>query len=234
MNNFRLGLRDGVPIAIGYVSVSFSFGIAAVAAGLTWWQALLISMTNLTSSGQFAGISIIANAGAYMEMAMTQFVINLRYSLMGISLSQKLDDRFKAVYKVVLGHAITDEIFAVSMSGAGKVTPSYFLGLSLLPYGGWSLGTLLGAVCGNILPVSVSTALGIAIYGMFIAILVPVMKESRAVLKVVLLAVAISCCIYYLPAFQDISAGTSIIICAVAASVVGALLFPIEEGGEEQ
>lgn len=230
MEQFLQGMKDGSPIGIGYFSVSFTFGLAAISSGLSWWESLLVSMMNLTSAGQFAGITVMAAAGSYLELAVSQFVINLRYALMSISLSQKVDSQFGAGKKLILGFANTDEIFAVAMSREGEVSSRYFGGLSVLPYLGWTLGTLAGAVCGNILPRQVSDALGLAIYGMFIAIIVPMMKKDSRILKMVLLAVALSCCIYYIPMFQRISEGFAIIICAVAASAAGALLFPIEEG----
>ncbi len=229
MEQFLQGMKDGSPIGIGYFSVSFTFGLAAVASGLSWWESLLVSMMNLTSAGQFAGITVMAAAGSYLELAVSQFVINLRYALMSISLSQKVDSRFGAAKKLILGFANTDEIFAVAMSREGEVGSRYFCGLAVLPYLGWTFGTLAGAVCGNILPRQVSDALGLAIYGMFIAIVVPAAKKDSRILKMVLLAVALSCCIYYVPMFQHISGGFSIIICAVAASAAGALFFPIEE-----
>ncbi len=229
MKQFLQGIKDGSAIGIGYFSVSFTFGLAAVSSGLCWWEALLISMMNLTSAGQFAGITVMASAGTYVEMAVSQFVINLRYALMGISLSQKVDCRFKAGKKSILGFAITDEIFAVAMSRDGEVSSIYFGGLAVLPYLGWTIGTLTGAICGNILPKSISDALGIAIYGMFIAIVVPAMKEDSRILKMAALAVLFSCCMHYMPLLRHVSEGFSIIICAVAASAVGAAFFPIEE-----
>ena len=172
MKQFLQGFKDGSAIGIGYLSVSFTFGLAAVSSGLCWWEALLVSMMNLTSAGQFAGITIMAAAGSYIEMAISQFVINLRYALMSISLSQKVDREFHTAQKMFLGFANTDEIFAVAMSRQGEVSSQYLAGLAVLPYLGWTFGTLAGAVCGNILPQNVSDALGLAIYGMFIAIFV--------------------------------------------------------------
>lgn len=226
---FRCGIRDGMAIGIGYFSVAFSFGLTAVASGIEWWQAVLISMTNLTSSGQFAGIGIIVGAGSYIEMAMTQLVINMRYSLMGISLSQKLSPRFRLWQQLILGHCNTDEIFAVAMSRRGNIEPSYMAGLSVLPYIGWAGGTLVGAVCGNILPSMVSNALGIMIYGMFLAIIIPAMRREHPVLVVVCAAAALSCILHFVPVFDFITDGFSIIICAVAASALGAWLYPVEE-----
>ncbi|MDD6763259.1 MAG: AzlC family ABC transporter permease [Clostridiales bacterium] len=229
---FKTGIIDGLPIAVGYLAVSFSFGIAAVAAGLSPVEAIIISMTNLTSAGQFASIGIITSGGSYIEMALSQFVINLRYALMGISLSQKLDKSFTRLHALLLGHALTDEIFAVAASRSKKVRPVYFFGLAVLPYIGWSLGTAAGAVFGALLPDKLCSALSVSIYGMFIAIIVPAMKKSRAYLTVTMLAVAISCCLHYVKLFESISSGFAIIICAVIASAAGALIFP--EGGEEQ
>lgn len=229
MEQFVQGIKDGSAIGIGYLSVSFTFGLAAVSSGLSWWEALLMSMLNLTSAGQFAGITVMAAAGSYIEMAVSQFVINLRYALMSISLSQKVDEHFKIGKKSVLGFAVTDEIFAVAMSRKGEVSSIYFAGLAILPYLGWTFGTLAGAVLGNILPQNVSDALGIAIYGMFIAIIIPAMKQDSKILKMTMLAVALSFCMYYIPGLKNISQGFAIIICAVIASAVGAVCFPIEE-----
>lgn len=234
MKQFMQGIRDGSAIGIGYLSVSFTFGLAAVSSGLQWWEALFVSMMNLTSAGQFAGITIMAAAGTYIEMALSQFVINLRYALMSISLSQKVDKDFHAGKKMLLGFAVTDEIFAVAMSREGEVSSRYFAGLAVLPYLGWTAGTLGGAVCGNILPQNVSDALGLAIYGMFIAIIVPAMKKDSRILKITLLAVAFSFALYYLPGLKNISSGFAVIICAVAASAVGAVCFPMEEEKQEE
>lgn len=229
MSFFKRGFHDGLAIGIGYFSVAFSFGLTAVASGIEWWQAVLISFTNLTSSGQFAGISIIAAAGSYIEMAMTEFVINMRYALMGISLSQKLSHRFTVWQQLILGHCNTDEIFAVAMSRDGDIEPAYMAGLAVLPYIGWTSGTLAGAVCGNILPEMLSNALGIMIYGMFLAIIVPAMKREHPILVVASAAILLSCVIHFVPVFSFITDGFSIIICAVAASALGAWLYPVRE-----
>lgn len=232
-NDFIQGIRDGSAIGIGYLSVSFTFGIAAVSGGLNWWQAFVVSLMNLTSAGQFAGITIMASLGTYLEMAVSQFVINLRYALMSISLSQKVDRDFVWQRKMILGFAVTDEIFAVAMSRQGEVSSRYFAGLTVLPLLGWNFGTLAGAVLGDILPGNIVSALGLAIYGMFIAIVVPVVKEDKKIRLMVLLAIFLSFCLYYLPGLKEISSGFAIIIASVLASAVGAWLFPVEEEGEE-
>ena len=232
MKQFIQGVKDGGAIGIGYLSVSFTFGLEAASSGLLWWEALLVSMMNLSSAGQFAGITIMAAAGTYIEMALSQFVINLRYALMSISLSQKVSPEFGSGKKMLLGFAVTDEIFAVAMSRQGEVSSKYFAGLAVLPYLGWTSGTLAGAVCGNILPDTVTDALGLAIYGMFIAIIISAMKKDSRILKITLLAVVFSFAMYYLPGLKMISSGFAVIICAVAASVVGAVCFPMEEEEE--
>lgn len=230
------GIKDGIPIALGYLSVSFGFGIMAVSNGLSVFAAVLISMTNLTSAGQVAGLTVIASNGSMIEMAIAQLVINLRYSLMSLSLSQKLDRRFTVLSRLAVSFGITDEIFAVSSGKPHEVSKQYMAGLISLPWVGWALGTLLGAAAGEILPEKLKAALGIAIYGMFVAIFVPAARKAFGVLCVVVIAVAASCCLRYIPVFSGISEGFAIIICTVIAAVIGAVCFPVpmnEEGGGE-
>lgn len=233
MDDFKQGMRDGIPIAMGYVPVSFTFGLMAVSVGMTWWQALLISVTNLTSAGQFAGLDIMAAGGAYMEMALTEFIINLRYALMSLSLSQKLDSSMTLAHRFAISYGITDEIFGVASSRNSEVGRRYLYGLITVPFLGWQAGTLFGALLGGVLPQMVSDALGIAIYGMFLAIIIPQARQDRACLKVILLAVILSCGFHWIPVLQKISSGFVIIICAVAASALGAWLYPLENTKEE-
>lgn len=223
--DFVCGLKAGVPIGLGYLSVSFTFGIIAVSYGFYWWQAVMISMLNLTSAGQFAGIGIMQSPGQYVEMFISQLTINIRYSFMTIALSQKTNPRFRGIYRWILGAATTDEIFAVAVARE-EVSRSYYFGLMVIPYFGWTLGTLMGAVLGNILPPSLISALGLAIYSMFVAIVIPEMKKVRAVVYVVAFALAMSCLFAYLPSLKAISTGISVSICAVTAAAVGAVLFP--------
>lgn len=232
-NSFKRGLSDGIPIALGYLSVAFTFGIAAVAGGVSIPVAILISMTNLTSAGQFAGLNLILTGGSIFEMALTQLVINARYALMSLSLTQKFSASVNRFTRALLAFGNTDEIFAVASSKSSDVGAKYFLGLMTLPYFGWALGTALGAVAGNILPASITACLGIAIYGMFIAIIVPPAKKFAPILKVIIFAVTLSAILYYVPLFNFISSGFSIIICAVLASLYGAMRHPIEEGENE-
>ncbi|MBQ2581835.1 MAG: AzlC family ABC transporter permease [Ruminococcus sp.] len=235
MSNFRKGLRDGIPIALGYLSVSFTFGLQCISVGLSWWQAFLISLTNVTSAGQFAGLGIMTAGSGLFEMACTQLVINMRYSLMALSLSQKTDKSVKGIHRWGIGFGITDEIFAVAMGNRSEVSKQYMYGLILLPVIGWSGGTLLGAVAGSLLPDVVRSALCIAIYGMFLAIIIPPAKKSSSVLKVILIAVALSCCFRYVPFLnKHISGGFAIIISTIAAAAIGAALFPTPEKQETE
>lgn len=231
--DFLKGMLHGVPICLGYLAVSFSFGIFAVAQGLSIFETVLISMFNLTSAGQLAGVPIIACGGSLLELASTQLFINLRYALMSVSLSQRLDGKVGLIDRLLIGFGVTDEVFAVSVSQPSEVSKQYMAGLILVPYFGWAGGTLLGAVAGNILPSVVTTALGVAIYGMLTAIVVPPMRDHRPTALCVLLAVALSCAFRYVPYLSQVSAGFVIIICSVVASALLALLRPIPQETEE-
>lgn len=230
--DFLQGLKAGLPVGLGYFSVSFAFGVAAVQNGLSVLNAVLISLTNLTSAGQLAGLSVIAAAGSLIEMAATQFVINLRYALMSISLSQKLEHSVTMLDRMLLSFGVTDENFAIAMNKKGAVTASYFYGLMSLPILCWTGGTFFGAAAGEILPAAVLSALGVAIYGMFVAIVLPVAKKSLAVALVAGLAMALSCCFAWVPFFNQVSGGFAIIISAVVAAMVGALFFQLGEEDE--
>ena len=225
---FIRGLMSGIPICLGYVSVSFAFGIYAVESGLSIFQALLLSMMCVTSAGQLAAVPIIAGGGGLMELALSQLVINMRYSLMSISLSQKLDGTIRLPHRFAIAFVNTDEVFAVA-SNQRSVNKWSMFGLMLTPWLGWSGGTLLGAVAGNILPVIVTSSLGVAIYGMFIAIVVPEAKKSAPTAICVVIAVVLSCAFYYVPALKSIPSGFTVILCAVAASAIMAAVAPIPE-----
>lgn len=229
---FQKGIRDGLPICLGYISVSFAFGMAVVSGGMPAWVAVLISMTNLTSAGQFAGLDIILNGGMYLELAVTTFVINIRYMLMSLSLAQKVDGAMTLLQRCAVSFGVTDEIFAVAMQQKGEVNTRYFAGLMLTPYIGWAAGTLAGATAAGILPLSVRTALGIAIYGMFIAIIIPPASKSKPVAIVVGMAAALSCIFRWTPVLCQISSGWVIIICAVVVSALAALRYPVREEEE--
>ena len=226
------GLLDGVPIALGYLSVSFGFGILAVRSGLTALASVVISATNLTSAGQAAGIAIIAAGGSFFEMALTQLVINLRYGLMSISLSQKLDDTFNTPRRLLVAYGITDEIFAVASAQKGLLTARYMYGLISISTLGWCTGTLLGASAGQFLPESLTNAMGIVLYAMFIAIVIPPAKKSRGVLAVASTAAVCSMLFKYL--LPQVTGGFAIIFSAIIAAIAGALVFPVSDDEEAE
>lgn len=231
---FLKGVKDGLPICLGYVSVSFVFGMMCVESGLPAWVAALISMTNLTSAGQFAGLSLILSGAPLVEIGITTFVINLRYMLMSLSLSQKVDAKMSTFTRALLSFGNTDEVFAVCMQQKGPVTTPYMSGLVACVYVGWALGTILGATVTGILPPMVRSAMGIAIYGMFIAIIIPPSRTLRPVLLTVLISMAISSLFYYTPVLNQLSRGWVIILCAVCVSALMAWLFPVKQTQQEE
>ena len=232
--SFRKGLQDGIPIGLGYFAVSFTFGIMAIQSGLTAWQAVLISLTNLTSAGQFAGIGIMAAGGSLWEMALTQLVINLRYCLMSFSLSQKLEKGVSNSHRLAVAFGVTDEIFGVSASQEGRISPWYNYGVMCVAIPGWVLGTLAGAISGNLLPDFMMSALSVAIYGMFLAIIIPPAKKNRAVLWVVAAAMVISTLFKVVPLLSAVSSGFVIIITTLIVAGAAAYFCPIEEEKEEE
>ena len=233
-NSFLKGIKDGFPICIGYLSISFAFGIYACSCGLSIWEAVIMSITNLTSAGQLASVPIIVAGGTLAELAVSQLVINMRYALMSVSLSQKLGKSVKMFDRFIIAFANTDEVFAVASSNEGTVGKRYLYGLILTPPLGWTLGTLLGAAAGNILPEMLVSALGIAIYGMFIAIVMPKVRTEKSTALCVVVAILLSCLFYYVPALKVIPAGFTIIICAVVASGIFALVAPLNIAEEEE
>ena len=218
-----------MPVCIGYFSVSFGFGAMAVAQGLRLWHAILISATNLTSAGQFAGLTVIAAGATLLEMILTQLVINSRYALMSLALGPRLGPEVGTGQRLLAAFFNTDEIFALGMARQGKLTVSYFLGAGLVAALGWTGGTALGALAGSVLPADIRAALGVMLYGMFIAIVVPQARQEKAVLVSVALALVCSCLFAWVPGLRDVSAGLAIVICTVTAAAVCAVLFPVKE-----
>ena len=229
--DFTNGLKDGIPIALGYFSVSMAFGLTAAMLGFPVWSAVLVSLTNVTSAGQAAAIQIMAHCGKLLEIAITTLIINMRYFLMSLSVSQKADGNMSVLKRMAVSFGITDEVFAVSMQRKTPLTASYMAGLILLPVIGWSAGTFTGAIATNLLPPEVSAAMGIALYGMFIAIIIPPARENRNVLLTVIMAVAAGFIFHYMPVLKNISSGWTTIIITVAVSAVAATFMPIKEEG---
>lgn len=226
---FTAGIRDGIPICLGYIAVSFTFGIMAKNAGISTWEAVLISASNVTSAGQFAGLSLITASASYWEMAVTQFIINLRYCLMSCSLSQKLDTHSPFFHRFFISYGVTDEIFGVSVNVKGKLSPFYSYGIIGVAVPGWVLGTFLGIVSGNILPARVISALSVALYGMFIAIIIPPFHDSKVLRGLVILSMVLSLIFTKAPVLSQISSGFRIIILTLIIAGGAAILFPVED-----
>lgn len=228
-NDFKAGVKHGIPICLGYIPVSFTFGLMAVSAGIPKWTAILISLTNLTSAGQFAGITLISAGTAYFELGLTVFIINLRYMLMSLSISQKIDRKINTLQRMLFSFGITDETYVVASLQPNKLSSSYLFGLISMPIFGWNLGTILGVFISDLLPLTLQNAMGIALYGMFIALIVPPARKERKILVIIMIAVAIMCMFRYISIFSGISSGFRIIISSVVAAAVGAYFFPNKE-----
>lgn len=226
------GFKDGIPIGLGYFAVSFTFGIMASKAGLTPWQSVVMSFTNLTSAGQFAGLSIVAAGSSLAEMAFTQIIINLRYCLMSCSLSQKLQEKTPFFHRFFMGYGVTDEIFGVSVCKPGFLSPWYSYGLILAAVPGWTLGTLAGSLSGGLLPARIMSALSVALYGMFLAVIIPPAKTNRILAKVILVSMVCSLIFSMIPVLNRISPGFKIIILTVIIAGIAAFVFPVDDGEE--
>ena len=228
-NAYRTGVQRGLPVGIGYFSVSFGFGAMAAAQGIRALDAALISLTNLTSAGQFAGLTLIVAGAGVWELILTMLVINSRYALMSLALSQRMGQKIGFFPRLFIAFFNTDEIFALAMAEKQPLTVPFLLGLGLTPILGWTAGTLCGALAGSVLPSSIRTALGVMLYGMFIAIVVPPAKQEKPVLVAVVLALVLSCLFRWVPGLDRVSAGIAIVVCTVAAAAVCAWLFPVEQ-----
>ena len=231
--HFLSGMRDGIPVCLGYFAVSFAFGIQASAIGLSVFESAVLSAANVTSAGQFAALGIIAAGASYIELAFTQLIINLRYFLMSCALSQRLSPSVHPLHRFLIAYGVTDEIFALSAAQPMPLSPFYSYGQIAVSIPGWVLGTIFGAAAGNILPAVLTNALGIALYGMFVAIVVPPAKKDRVVAGVALSAMALSTAFAVVPLLSRISSGFRIILITVAVSAAAAWLFPVPDEEKE-
>ena len=226
---FKKGLKAGVPIATGYLAVSFTLGIAAKKVGMNTFQATLMSFLNLTSAGEFAAIGLIGTGASYLEMAITQFIINIRYFLMSCALSQKLEKNLPFFHRFFLAFGITDEIFGLSVSVSGKLNPYYTYGMMTLAIPGWALGTCLGVITGNALSPRILSAFSVALYGMFLAVIVPPMRKNKILAGIVIISMFMSGLFSKLPIIKNMSSGFQIIILTILIAGIAAILFPIQE-----
>lgn len=234
MKDFIYGIKRSTPVGIAYLAVSFAFGVMAVK-GITPLMATIISLTNLTSSGQFAGVRLIFEAASYLEIAATVFLINLRYSLMSTSLSQKLDETIPSWKKLIFGFAITDELYAIAINeDRRRLSSSYMFGMMVLPILGWTLGTLLGGLSSTIFSDRIIEALSLALYSMFIAIIMPDAKKSFGVFMVISISIVISCVFEFVPYLSNVNPGLKIIIPTIIGATLGALIFPVKDEKESE
>ena len=228
---FIKGLKDGIPIMLGYFAVSIALGISARNAGMTAPQATIASALIMASAGQYIGFTLIAAGASYLEVMVMEAIANARYLLMSCALSQKVDPALPLRHRLLMGLWITDEIFGVSVSVEGRLNPYYNYGMAAVATPGWALGTLMGVVLGNVLPVRVVSALSVGLFGMFMSIFVPPMRKNRIIAALVAVSFAASYAFNALAWFDGISSGMKIIILTVVISLGAALLFPVEGGG---
>lgn len=231
--DFVYGFKRGFPIALGYIPVSFTFGLMAVNGGISPLMAVFISLTNLTSAGQFAGTNLIIESAGFFEITLTTFVINIRYMLMSLSLSQKINPDISLLQRLIFGFGITDETFSIASVEKGKLSYHYMIGLITGPIVGWCLGTALGALTCSALPESISSAMGIALYAMFIAIIMPPARKSKSILMIILVSIGINVLLKYIPFFGFISSGFRVIAATILGAGIGAALWPIEDEKKE-
>ena len=231
---YRKGLTDGVPIALGYFAVSFTLGIAAKNAGFAPFQSMLTSMLINASAGEFAGFTLIAAGAGFLEVAVMEYIANARYLLMSCALSQKLSPDTPLRHRLILGFYITDEFFGLSIARPGYLNPFYTYGMITLGGPAWALGTLLGCIMGNVLPVSIVNALSVGLYGMFLAIIIPPARKNRGIAGLVVISMAASYLFEKLPVVRDISSGIRIILLTILIAGAAAVLFPLKEESEHE
>ena len=227
--NFLKGARDGLPIFLGYFAVSLTLGIAAKASGITAFQAMLASLSNNTSAGEFIGFTLIAEGGSYLEMVLMELIANARYLLMSCALSQKMEPKTPTWQRLLMGHGVTDEIFSLSIRVPGKLDPFYTYGAIAVAVPGWTGGTFLGVILGNVLPASLVSALGVGLFGMFVAAFIPAAKKDKVVAGTVAASFALSYLINRLPVFDFLSSGMKTVLLTVLIAGAAALLFPRKE-----
>lgn len=227
--SFFKGMRDGVPIALGYFAVAFTLGITAGKAGMNALQSSLMSALMLASAGEFAAISMIGSGAGVMEMIVTTVVINMRYLLMSSALSQKVQPNRPFLHRIFMSYAVTDEIFGISMTVPGKLNPFYQYGAASVAAPGWVIGTFLGTVVGMALPAPVMSAMSVAIYGMFLAVVIPPARKNKIIAAVVVISMSVSLLFQSIPGLKNISSGLQIILLTVLISAAAAILFPVQE-----
>ncbi len=229
---FMRGVRDGIPVALGYLAVAFSLGIAARNAGLGPFQGFITSMLNMASAGEYAGFTSMAADATYIELAAVTFIANARYLLMSASLSQKVGPQTPAVHRYLMGFAVTDELFGLSIAQKGWLNPFYLYGAYMISMPAWSSGTAIGIIVGNLLPLRAVSALSVALYGMFLAVIIPPARKSRRILILVALSFALSALCTVLPGISTLSSGSRTILLTLLIAGGAAVFFPVREEEE--
>lgn len=226
---FKEGIRDGIPIGLGYLAVSFSLGITARNIGLTPFQGFLVSLLNNASAGEYAGFTVIAADAAYIEIILVTLIANIRYLLMSCALSQRFSPDTPLIHRFLIGYDVTDELFGITIARAGDLNPCYTYGAMLLAIPGWSMGTAIGVMAGNALPARMVGALSVALFGMFIAIIIPPARKNKVIAGLVIISFIASFCFAKLPVVSNLSEGTRTIVLTVVISVLAAIFFPVQQ-----
>jgi len=226
---YKNGLRDGIPIALGYFAVAFTLGIVAKNAGLTAFQAMLAAGSTNASAGGYAGFTLIADNSGYLEVAITELIVNARYLLMSFALSQKLAPSTSTLHRALIAFDVTDEIFGITVSVKGTLNPFYNYGAMTVAIPGWALGAFFGVVMGNVLPLSIVSALSVGLYGMFLAIIIPPARKNKIIAGLIVVSMASSFAFSKLPVINGISSGMQVIILTVVISLAAAIIFPVKD-----
>lgn len=229
---FRQGMQDGIPIGLGYLAVSFSLGIAAQNAGMTAFQSFLASLLCNASAGEYAGFTLIGEAAPYIELILMTIIVNARYLLMSTAMSQRIKPKSNIIHRLLMGFYLTDEIFAIAIARPGYLNPYYTYGAVAVASPLWAIGTALGAIAGNLLPIRVVSAFSVALYGMFLAVIIPPARKDKVIAGIIAVSFIASAAGAYLPVVSEISEGTRTIILTVVISVAAALLFPKKQETE--
>ena len=228
-NEAMRGFRTGIPISLGYFAVAFALGIAARNAGISAAQSGVMSFGMLASAGEFAAVTLIGAGAGALEMITTTIIVNLRYFLMGCALSQKLDEHLPLIHRFLLSYCITDELFGACMAQEGKLKPVFAYSAALIAAVGWTAGTVAGVLAGNILPGWLVNALSVALYGMFLAVIIPAAGKSRVIAAVVAASMLSSYLFSILPVLRSISDGFRVILLTLLIAGGAAVLHPVEE-----
>lgn len=234
ISSFKRGLADGIPIGLGYLAVSFSLGIAARGAGLTAFQGLLASFLCSASAGEYAGFTVIAANGAYIEIVLATLVANIRYLLMGCAESQRLHPRTPLIHRMMMAFHLTDELFCIAIARPGYLNPYYSFGAALTAAPPWAIGTMLGIIAGNLLPQRIVSAFSVALFGMFLASIIPEARKSKIIAGIIAVSFLFSFIAATAPYISTLTEGTRTIILTVVISSIAAVLFPKKdnEGGQ--